>query len=115
MRINMETEPIRFTWDNISKFAALCFIAGGIYVTVESTNTKMSTLESSFSKAIDNQTESNAKLSQSILVLNITMVRLEESLESRNQDIKEIKSTLYSHANNINTNHDEIIRLQDHN
>jgi hypothetical protein len=112
MRIFMNAEMPNFTWDNISKFAIIAFVAGGIFMNVQANNVKNSEQDDLITQSFKQQTQAYTALSDSISGLNVALVRLEVSLANRDDDIKEIKEVLIKHANMLNTNHDEIIRLQ---
>jgi hypothetical protein len=108
----MDTQTPKFTWDNISKFAIIAFVAGGVSMNIQANNSKNIQQDGLISQSFKQQTQAYTALSDSISGLNIALVRLEISLANRDDDIKEIKEVLIVHAGMLDKNHDEIIRLQ---
>jgi hypothetical protein len=112
MRLFMAASPMNISWDSISKLAAICFVAGALYTTIEMTNTELNKQDRKFTVAITEQTQSNKELAVALTSLNITMVALQGSFNASVEDIKEIKEVLIKHDGRIIFNHDDIIRLQ---
>ncbi len=109
MRNTIEVEQIKFSW---AKLAAICFAAGGLYALVHFNSANITKLESKFTQSLNSQVASNARLNDSITTLNLTMVRLEESLKNKDKEMELIKTTLQSHDKQITMNHDDILKIQ---
>lgn len=101
MRITMSEKTEVNPLELISKTLMVAFFAGGVYFMVNSNTTNIETMRQDFKQAFEAQASSNRSLSESIIDLNLSVAKLTNSLEFRDEDVAEIKSQVDDLADRV--------------